>query len=100
LNLDEQVRAIVKDELIKTAEPVAIHDESKNVPTPAELRFTKGYTREHLAICVGSSEPTIRRLELGRTKHPDLDLCNKIALQLGIDAELYRSSVYKNIKKS
>ena len=53
----------------------------------ARVRMSRGVTQEELADAIGISEPTYRRLELGRMKSPPLGYLVNAAHALGVELD-------------
>src|ERR1700676_4009831 len=53
----------------------------------AHARMSRGVTQEELAIAVGISVPTYRRLERGETQNPKLRHLMNCAIALGVELD-------------
>ena len=57
----------------------------------AELRIRRNISQRQLAKKIGTSSPTISRIESGETPNPGMDIITKIAGALGTTVEYLRS---------
>lgn len=74
MTLDEQIRAIVRDELSKANAPRI---------TAKSLRIKAGWNQKELAERAGVGAATVARIEAGLTKHPSPEVVRKIGAALG-----------------
>jgi len=73
---------VVKEELLRDPEVRAAYEALEPAYQVTRLRILRGLTQEQLAEMVGTKQPSIARLESGRTA-PRLDFLRRVVEALG-----------------